>query len=803
MFVFICAFSNHSSLNLKQIIYFMTFRSAVLGGVTLLSFFSMPLVKSKPIISTQEIDLTSVIEAPSYLSISREGSLLNISWDATNDQTHYRVLLKDANGNFAPDLIISEYLEGSNYNKYLEIYNGTDRFTDLDGENYELIVYLNGDKKGVRYPLTGVLAPGQVFVFGFESSKLTLPEGVEFTPIKSNFNGDDALELTRDSVRLDLFGVIGYLNTSDTFWQSSDKTVKARDQTIRRKPTILKGETRNLTVSTFTTALKNQWDPYPIDEVSDFGRHTMNTSYVKGMVVDGINCAFDEVSDGDYILSIVAFDPLTGNCTEEQTTKITLGKLEVVGDNHHTLESSYVESITVAEGATLVIPSGEFVSTQDITISYSDKDSTLSSPTLWVDGEFVVSGSIDVSLSLSAGKWHFISLPFDVDSMRVNDNSSPIQGVDIRICSYDTHSREINSGEESNFLDIVPLGSSAHKLSRGVGYIMALPKDGNIVMYVADSTKQKALSNSQQTLLPQYGGVNSDELHNGWNLIGNPYIANLSRASLGDWLSWNGETYTLNGEINSLNSFFVQVDSSDPIVFIPEWCAISETHSYSNETATELVIEVSDGITSDACHLRLADNPREFYQVGHDMAKMFSLRADVPQIYYSRWGYPMHLSTISLEELKEGVAFEMRIASTGVHYLSVDRNSLDEMTELHIELDSGESFELDNNIISINGVKGERIKGRVKASIKLDSNNQAVSKVSIILRDGYITITGLAVGELVRLFDISGATIYSALTSSETLDLNIAKDGVYIIQISSESSVVNKRVWVSNKAISL
>ncbi|MGL5014846.1 MAG: hypothetical protein ACRC6V_11225 [Bacteroidales bacterium] len=778
----------------------MTFRYAIVGGVTLFSFFSLPLVKLKPIIYSQEIDPTSVIEVPSCLSISREGSLLNISWDATNDQTHYRVLLKDANGNFAPDLIISEYLEGSYYNKYLEIYNGTDRFVDLDGENYELLVYMNGSKNEVIYPLTGVLPPKGAFVFGFESSKLTLPDGVEFTPIKSNFNGDDALELTRESKRVDLFGVIGY--NKGGYWSSGDGKVRAQDQTIRRKPTILQGETRNLTEGTFTTALKNQWDPYPIDEVSDFGRHTMNTSYVKGMVVDGINCAFDEVSDGDYILSIVAFDPLTGNCTEEQTTKITLGKFEVVGDTHHTLESSYVESITVAEGATLVIPSGEYVSTENISLSYTDNENSLSSPTLWVDGDFIVSGSVDVNLSLSGGKWHFISLPFDVDSMRVNDNSSPIQGVDIRICSYDTHSREINSGEESNFLDIVPLGSSAHKLSRGVGYIMALPKDGNIVMYVADSTKQKALSNSQQTLLPQYGGVNSDELHNGWNLIGNPYIANLSRASLGDWLSWNGETYTLNGEINSLNSFFVQVDSSDPIVFIPEWCAISETSSYSNETASELVIEVSDGITSDACHLRLADNPREFYQVGHDMAKMFSLRADVPQIYYSRWGYPMHLSTISLEELKEGVAFEMRIASTGVHYLSVDRNSLDEMTELHIELDSGESFELDNNI-SINGVKGERIKGRVKASIKLDSNNQAVSKVSIIPRDGYITITGLAVGELVRLFDISGATIYSALTSSETLDLNIAKGGVYIIQISSESSVVNKRVWVSNKAISL
>ncbi|MDN5290186.1 MAG: hypothetical protein PWQ06_425 [Anaerophaga sp.] len=40
------------------------------------------------------------------------------------------------------DLIISEYIEGSSYNKYLEIYNGTGQSVDLS--DYEVHVFSNG-----------------------------------------------------------------------------------------------------------------------------------------------------------------------------------------------------------------------------------------------------------------------------------------------------------------------------------------------------------------------------------------------------------------------------------------------------------------------------------------------------------------------------------------------------------------------------------------------------------------------------------------------------------------------------------
>ena len=47
----------------------------------------------------------------------------------------------------AVDLIISEYIEGSSYNKAIEIYNGTGSAVDLN--SYELQFYFNGNNKQI------------------------------------------------------------------------------------------------------------------------------------------------------------------------------------------------------------------------------------------------------------------------------------------------------------------------------------------------------------------------------------------------------------------------------------------------------------------------------------------------------------------------------------------------------------------------------------------------------------------------------------------------------------------------------
>ena len=44
----------------------------------------------------------------------------------------------------ATDLIISEYIEGSSYNKALEIYNGTGAAIDLNAGDYDIQFFFNG-----------------------------------------------------------------------------------------------------------------------------------------------------------------------------------------------------------------------------------------------------------------------------------------------------------------------------------------------------------------------------------------------------------------------------------------------------------------------------------------------------------------------------------------------------------------------------------------------------------------------------------------------------------------------------------
>ena len=64
----------------------------------------------------------------------------------------------------SPDLFISEYIEGSSFNKAIEIYNGTGAAVTLTGA-YMLELYQNGSPTvSQSLPLTGTLADGDVHV---------------------------------------------------------------------------------------------------------------------------------------------------------------------------------------------------------------------------------------------------------------------------------------------------------------------------------------------------------------------------------------------------------------------------------------------------------------------------------------------------------------------------------------------------------------------------------------------------------------------------------------------------------------
>nr|WP_274387605.1 ExeM/NucH family extracellular endonuclease [Salsipaludibacter albus] len=151
------------------------------------------------------------------------------------------------------DLIISEYVEGSSFNKAVEFYNGTDAAVDLSG--YELFVSFNGGTSTATFPLSGSLAAGDAYVFADED----LAAYADQTTNASLWNGDDFLALrTTDDTVVDSFGTLGL--DPGTSWG----TPSTANNTLRRNADVCTGD----------TVVDDAFDPS--QEWSEFGNDTFD-----------------------------------------------------------------------------------------------------------------------------------------------------------------------------------------------------------------------------------------------------------------------------------------------------------------------------------------------------------------------------------------------------------------------------------------------------------------------------------------------------------------------------------------------
>lgn len=169
------------------------------------------------------------------------------------------------------DLLISEYVEGSSSNKYIEIYNGTGSSVDLS--DYELRLYSNGSASpSIANALSGTLADGTTIVY--KNASATVYSGSATSLTSVNFNGNDAVELynTLTSSSADIFGVIGC--DPGTQWTSASN--QTQNVTLRRKMHILAGIATNPSCTSSPgdfTSLESEWTEYAQNDISGLGTH--------------------------------------------------------------------------------------------------------------------------------------------------------------------------------------------------------------------------------------------------------------------------------------------------------------------------------------------------------------------------------------------------------------------------------------------------------------------------------------------------------------------------------------------------
>ncbi|WP_199678827.1 ExeM/NucH family extracellular endonuclease [Salinisphaera sp. LB1] len=168
----------------------------------------------------------------------------------------------------AGGVYFSEYVEGSGYNKALEIYNATGGPVDLS--RYAVSIYFNGSANaGATIDLNGTLPAGKTYVLASSRAEAAILAVAGQTYGGSLFNGNDAISLTHAGSTDDVIGQIG--ENPGSAWGSGDVTTK--NHTLRRDTSVTSGRTDGS--GPFDPA--TQWTGEPEDTVGDLGQYTGST----------------------------------------------------------------------------------------------------------------------------------------------------------------------------------------------------------------------------------------------------------------------------------------------------------------------------------------------------------------------------------------------------------------------------------------------------------------------------------------------------------------------------------------------
>jgi predicted extracellular nuclease len=176
------------------------------------------------------------------------------------------------------DVFFSEYVEGSSFNKALEIFNGTGAPVDLAAGGYRVEMYFNGSMSaGLTIPLTGTaLADGDVYVVTNQSATAAILAVADQVTTATNwYNGDDAIVLRKGGAGGPIVDVIGQVGLDPGTEWGTDLTSTA-DNTLRRKGSIEAGDTNP--GDAFDPSI--EWNGFAVDTFGGLGSHLLGNTAV-------------------------------------------------------------------------------------------------------------------------------------------------------------------------------------------------------------------------------------------------------------------------------------------------------------------------------------------------------------------------------------------------------------------------------------------------------------------------------------------------------------------------------------------
>jgi len=186
------------------------------------------------------------------------------------------------------NLFFSEYIEGSSFNKALEIANLTGETVDLG--RYTVEIYFNGNTNpGTTLDLSGSVADGDVYVIADDGADPAILSEADLTPSNNFFNGDDAVVLRESGAVVDAIGQIGFDPGSE--WGSGDTSTQ--NNTLQRQDGITSGDTNP--DDAFDPAA--EWDGFAEDTFDGLGN--LNGGETPNVSINELRISSPGSSDDD------------------------------------------------------------------------------------------------------------------------------------------------------------------------------------------------------------------------------------------------------------------------------------------------------------------------------------------------------------------------------------------------------------------------------------------------------------------------------------------------------------------------
>ncbi len=484
-------------------------------------------------------------------------------------------------------------------------------------------------------------------------------------------------------------------------------------------------------------------------------------------------------------------------------------------------------ALTIYDGGTLTVNNGCTLTAKSLILSSEMQadNSTQKAPNVSMEGSGTIelaNGELYRDMRIDEDRYYFFSLPFDVDNASISyanvdaNGKAPVYRTDYWIKYYDGVSRatDANSGvQKKTYWTHVADKGKNFTLKAGVGYEIGIADQKDLTQSDGHKHRKRVIrmtmkpskawntaekeSRKAATVAPSTCINSRDNVHAGWNLIGNPYLYPYTAGSSvdpesgmqnGAWKKeivndkWNGH-YILDGESSEVpyftiynsndktysqvlaNSYralrpfealFVQINSGDKIYFRSEGVDRESMPPYKRFLGKEKPVRT--GITIEGAGQKqqtgivLSDELTQQYEIGADLLKytnsgllnLYTLNADKQQLAFVG---------LSQQDAIEPIPVGVTFPNAGKYTFAFDAkqysaNALDSL--MLIDYVSGETINLLFASYTVNIESAGSIDNRFALIVRLaktpqvptDIENKNVdnTKPRKIIRDGHLFI---------------------------------------------------------------